>query len=109
MTDPILRLLREVRDLADGFVADECPRRESEPFIDVWEIAVRTIRMREATCAHHEPSGDIRDVVHGTTLTMVQRLTDLRDRLSVPTPHRGGLHAEMRAIADGILDCRTFA
>jgi hypothetical protein len=109
MADRILDLLKEVRDLANGFVADECPRRESEPFIDVWELASRTIRIREACSAHHEPSGDIRVVTHDTTRTLIQRLKALRKRLSARSPVEQGLHAEMRAIADGVLDCRRFA
>jgi len=109
MTDQILGLLREVRDLSNGFVADECPRRESEPFIDVWGLAIHAIKSREAIMDHHEPSGDIRYVTHATTPTLVQRLTAMRDRLSEPSPEERGLYIEMQEISDELLESRVFA
>ena len=109
MSDQILDLLREVRELSNGLVADECPRRESEPFIDVWEMATRAIKTREEGWAYHSPSGDIREVTHESTQTLIQRLTDLRTRLSNKIPKKDGLYAEMHGILSGILDCRRFA
>lgn len=109
MADQILDLLREVRDLSNGLVADECPRRESEPFIDIWEMAKRAIETRKAGWAYHSPSGDIREVTHESTQTLIQRLTDLRSRLSERSPDRNGLFHEMHRILSGILDCRRFA
>lgn len=45
MDDPMLiDLLRQVRDLANRNVADECPRDFSEPHITIWEEANKCLK-----------------------------------------------------------------
>lgn len=41
----LVRALREVRDLADSRIVDECSREESEPFITIWEDANTCLKM----------------------------------------------------------------
>lgn len=95
MTDKVLELLSDVVRLSNGHVADECPRRESEPFISVWEAAAGMAKWRSSFCLPNPASGNLETPNHATPEDVVADLAALRDRLAEPDPDGRGMYGTM--------------
>lgn len=109
MTDKVLRLLRDVVRLSDGHVADECPRRENEPFISVWEEAARMTRWRSAFCLPNPESGDLETPIHATPEDVLADLAALRDRLAEPNPDGRGMYGTITDVRRRLENGLSFA
>lgn len=101
MTDQILVILQDIVRSADKRIIDECPRRDSEPFISIWEVAKGMVADRTSLSLHDPASRDSRIPDHASSNDIIARLQRLLDCLSEEGTDGRGMYGE-------IIDIRNY-